>query len=171
MAVLIEDNNSLWMLESLCWTCTEAYGDKCIFHDRINNYTWEEKLKIPSKVAIKKYNSSSLKTGTEEEEGRYVTCYKVLECPGYRSSSRNLNEHLKKQAQLLEQPIKKQSKKQKGRPVPSKTKAVNPVPSIDTKTSNLSYCIICGAPAMDKPYCSSLCRAMGSGLSIGGKRK
>ena len=41
--------------ESLCWTCTEAYAHKCIFFNRLDGYTWEQKLAIPDRVSVGYY--------------------------------------------------------------------------------------------------------------------
>lgn len=157
MATLIEDTNML--VESICWHCTEAYADKCKFHDRTSGYAWEEKLKIPSKVATREVIVTQK---TDSEPARGYTSYKVLECPSYRQSERKRKEleGLKKQEDWsLKNPA------QKPKPVPSKPG--KPVPTI--KFSPASTCVICGAPA-EKLYCSKLCQAMGSGLSIGGRR-
>ena len=158
MAVLVEDNNSLFRVESICWSCTEAYADKCKFHDRISGYTWEEKLEIPNKVATKEVGISS-KPGQKTK----YTSYKVLECPSYKPSTR------KKAGQMLiKELLKEKGEQRKKENALSKTKASKHVPSIET--SNLNACIICGTPTVDSIFCSNLCKAMGSGLSIGGRR-
>ena len=171
MAVLVEDNNSLFRVESICWSCTEAYADKCKFHDRISGYTWEEKLEIPNKVATKEVGISS-KPGQKTK----YTSYKVLECPSYKPSTR------KKAGQMLiKELLKEKGEQRKKENALSKTKASKHVPSIEAKTkaskhvpsietSNLNACIICGTPTVDSIFCSNLCKAMGSGLSIGGRK-
>ena len=165
MAVLVEDNNSLFRVESICWHCTEAYATKCRFHDRVSGYTWEEKLEIPNKVATREVGISS-KPGQKTK----YTSYKVLECPSYKPSTR-------KKKELLEEKGKQQkkenalSKTKASKHVPSievKTKASKHVPSIET--SNLNACIICGTPTVDSIFCSNLCKAMGSGLSARGRK-
>jgi len=178
MAVLVEDNNSLFRVESICWHCTEAYATKCRFHDRVSGYTWEEKLEIPNKVATREVGISS-KPGQKTK----YTSYKVLECPSYKPSTR-------KKKELLEEKGKQQkkenalSKTKASKHVPSievKTKASKHVPSIEAKTkaskhvpsietSNLNACIICGTPTVDSIFCSNLCKAMGSGLSARGRK-
>jgi hypothetical protein len=171
MAVLVEDNNSLFRVESICWSCTEAYADKCKFHDRISGYTWEEKLEIPNKVATKEVGISS-KPGQKTK----YTSYKVLECPSYKPSTRKKAEQM-----LIKELLKEKGEQRKKENALSKTKASKHVPSIEAKTkaskhvpsietSNLNACIICGTPTVDSIFCSNLCKAMGSGLSIGGRR-
>ncbi len=164
MAVLVEDNNSLFRIESICWSCTEAYADKCKFHDRTSGYTWEEKLEIPNKVATREVAISS----RPGQKTKY-TSYKVLECPSYKPSTRKKKEPLKeKRKQRKKENALSKTKTSKHVPsIEAKTKASKHVPSIET--SNLNACIICGAPA-EKLYCSKLCQAMGSGLRIGGRR-
>ncbi len=164
MAVLVEDNNSLFGIESICWSCTEAYADKCKFHDRTSGYTWEEKLEIPNKVATREVAISS----RPGQKTKY-TSYKVLECPSYKPSTRKKKEPLKeKRKQRKKENALSKTKTSKHVPsIEAKTKASKHVPSIET--SNLNACIICGAPA-EKLYCSKLCQAMGSGLRIGGRR-
>jgi len=163
MATLIEDTNML--VESICWHCTEAYATKCRFHDRTSDYTWEEKLEIPSKVATREVIVTQK---TDSEPARGYTSYKVLECPSYRQSERKRKEleGLKKQEDWsLKNPA------QKPKPVPSKPKISNSVPPKSSKPvptikfSPASTCIICGAPAK-KLYCSKLCQAMGAGLGL-----
>ena len=177
MAVLVEDNNSLFSIESICWSCTEAYADKCKFHDRTSGYTWEEKLEIPNKVATREVAISS----RPGQKTKY-TSYKVLECPSYKPSTRKKKEPLKeKRKQRKKENALSKTKTSKHVPsIEAKTKTSKHVPSIEAKTkaskhvpsietSNLNACIICGAPA-EKLYCSKLCQAMGSGLRIGGRR-
>jgi len=189
MATLIEDTNSL--VESICWHCTEAYATKCRFHDRVSGYTWEEKLEIPNKVATREVGISS-KPGQKTK----YTSYKVLECPSYKPSTRKKKELLEEKGkqQKKENALSKtkaskhvpsiEVKTKASKHVPSievKTKASKHVPSIEAKTkaskhvpsietSNLNACIICGTPTVDSIFCSNLCKAMGSGLSIGGRR-
>jgi desulfoferrodoxin (superoxide reductase-like protein) len=197
MAVLVEDNNSLFRVESICWSCTEAYADKCKFHDRISGYTWEEKLEIPNKVATKEVGISS-KPGQKTK----YTSYKVLECPSYKPSTRKKAEQMlikellkekgeqrKKENALSKTKASKhvpsiEAKTKASKHVPSieaKTKASKHVPSIEAKTkaskhvpsietSNLNACIICGTPTVDSIFCSNLCKAMGSGLSARGRK-
>jgi hypothetical protein len=171
MAVLVEDNNSLFRVESICWSCTEAYADKCKFHDRISGYTWEEKLEIPNKVATKEVGISS-KPGQKTK----YTSYKVLECPSYKPSTRKKAEQM-----LIKELLKEKGEQRKKENALSKTKASKHVPSIEAKTkaskhvpsietSNLNACIICGTPTVDSIFCSNLCKAMGSGLSARGRK-
>lgn len=64
--------------ESLCWTCTEAYAHKCIFFNRQDGYTWEQKLAIPDRVAVGYYKHGDRDFGV----------YRVMECPNYQFNNR-----------------------------------------------------------------------------------
>lgn len=169
MATLIEDTNML--VESICWHCTEAYADKCKFHDRTSGYAWEEKLKIPSKVATREVIVTQ-KTDSEPAKG--YTSYKVLECPSYRQSERKrkeLKNMNKQESWAVKAPVPAQAPAPAPELVPSKPKISNhvppksskPVPTIKIGPANT--CVICGAPAK-KLYCSKLCQAMGAGLGL-----
>ena len=171
MAVLVEDNNSLFRVESICWSCTEAYAGKCKFHDRTSGYTWEEKLEIPSKVATREVIVTQK---TDSEPARAYTSYKVLECPSYRQSERKrkeLKNMNKQESWAVKAPVPAQAPAPAPELVPSKPKISNPVPPKSSKPvptikfSPASACVICGAPAK-KLYCSKLCQAMGAGLGL-----
>lgn len=64
--------------ESLCWTCTKAYAHKCIFFNRKDGYTWEQKLAIPDRVAVGHYKHGD----------RVISVYRVMECPNYQFNNR-----------------------------------------------------------------------------------
>ncbi len=171
MAVLVEDNNSLFRVESICWHCAEAYATKCRFHDRTSGYTWEEKLEIPSKVATREVIVTQK---TDSEPARAYTSYKVLECPSYRQSERKrkeLKNMNKQESWAVKAPVPAQAPAPAPELVPSKPKISNPVPPKSSepvptiKFSPASACVICGAPAK-KLYCSKLCQAMGAGLGL-----
>jgi len=64
--------------ESLCWTCAKAYAHKCIFFNRQDGYTWEQKLAIPDRVAVGHYKHGN----------RVISVYRVMECPNYQFNNR-----------------------------------------------------------------------------------
>ncbi len=64
--------------ESLCWTCTEAYAHKCIFFNRLDGYTWEQKLAIPDRVAV----------GHQKHGDKKFDVYRVMECPNYQFNNK-----------------------------------------------------------------------------------
>lgn len=63
--------------DSICWTCTNAYADKCRFFGC--DLTWEEKLTVPSVVAVKRVAA--------KQNVKSYDLYKVLECPNYSISN------------------------------------------------------------------------------------
>lgn len=163
MAILIDDTRQgrgPGGAEALCWTCTEAYAGKCLFFEPTSDCPWEEKLTVPSKVAVRQVKKET----RYQESPEYYPVYKVLECPNYQPSGRKEKELQREQE--LRQVVKT---KQKKKPVPSKRKR-KPVPSIESAASRKgpSSCLLCGAPTDNKLFCSDICKAMGAGLKAKG---
>ena len=98
MVMLLENKGDYRKGDSICWTCTNAYADKCRFFGC--DLAWEEKLTVPSVVAVRRVK--------EKWQVKAYDIYKVLECPNYSIS----NEGKK----LLR---KQQRQKQKKKSVPT----------------------------------------------------
>lgn len=148
MAELITESNpaweETWKNESICWTCTEAYGNKCMYFNRTLDYTWEQKLSVPSKVAVKLSQGT-----TRRKDGSLpppVPLFRVLECPDHC---------------LSERAIKAEGETGKGSEPPPPPA---PVLSIPVPTKGL--CPLCGEPMKNDigGYCSKLCRIMSAGI-------
>lgn len=141
---LSEGWEEAWSGESICWTCAEAYADKCAYFDRSPDCTWEQKLSVPSKVAVRLIQSAApRKDGSLPPP---VPFYKVLECPDHC---------------LSERAIKAEGETGKGSEPPPPPA---PVLSIPVPTKGL--CPLCGEPMKNDigGYCSKLCRIMSAGI-------
>ena len=157
MAILIPDTEH--REESLCWTCEKGYALKCTFHGCPDDYTWEERLQVPSVVGIKDVGITTGVDGTRKTS----KVYKVLECSHYKRSGprgKNLKgtqwENIPIDYDDDVPTIKKQVKKQKEKETP--------------KTKN--KCIICSREVNGDVVCPSpVCLSMGSALGIRIKRR
>ena len=161
MAILIDDTRQgrgPGGAEALCWTCTEAYAGKCLFFEPTSDCPWEEKLKVPIKVAVRQVKKET----RYQENPEYYPVYKVLECPNYQPSGR-------KEKELPNyQPSGRKEKEL--RPAVKTKQKKKPVPTIESAASRKgpSSCLLCGAPTDNKLFCSDICKAMGAGLGLRG---